>query len=412
MRRVFNTNANKNITGLQFVYDNRQFSPPFSLHGTTSGGINLTVRAANGQTVMTTGAAVEMFNQVISLGLRTVGFRSGNYRLVFELTGDGSADGTYSGEVISPRHVIPCGFYTDTLKIATSELIVSPATNQFAEVRLGANLSHHTTSNAATLKVEPGHNTYSSDCAGARAPVSSINSVPLRGGGLLLGSDLCHAVDPVIDVAVTDISLRPGQFTMTNDCTPCCDCEDYTLVHTAMKRVARENTAVSTAINDIARKFNALSSQINSIATERTRGGIALEINTLGECMIAVATSQLGTALTAVQPVTHTVSVMTPDGSNMRAVVPNNWSTTAIRRIGGLTRPDATITRTISDLSIPIGIIPLDQNAHVMFFIQVNEPQELVICLKSTHGDHVNPSENTLCRQVTNRCNVDFEATT
>lgn len=70
--------------------------------------------------------------------------------------------------------------------------------------------------------------------------VRQINSVkPNSAGGFLLAAADCYAVRQPTVVAAwpTTVTVQPATLQLVNDCGPCCDCQDFINVYTAVQRV-------------------------------------------------------------------------------------------------------------------------------------------------------------------------------
>lgn len=89
-------------------------------------------------------------------------------------------------------------------------------------------------------------------CSDVSTDILTINNTGPNNGNLNLNGGACYNIMPAVDESYTPI---PAELEIKNDCTPCCDCDDFVDVYEGIRQLKNRGLVVSGYWQQISNKY-------------------------------------------------------------------------------------------------------------------------------------------------------------
>lgn len=130
------------------------------------------------------------------------------------------------------------------------------------------------------------------DCQGDAPFVRTLNLIPPDSvGNFQLSGDPCFRIEPVVVIAAGVATIVPGQLRISDDCSACCDCDDYLRVYRGIERIARELNLVGDRLDSVRNEYAAANAAMRSFL-EESNSSLRLRIRRYGDCRVAAIVGQ------------------------------------------------------------------------------------------------------------------------
>ena len=133
-----------------------------------------------------------------------------------------------------------------------------------------------------------GQGTYK-DCEATPTYSTLAGAAADQYGNVRLSGDGCISMVPVVTTTVSGKTMTGGVLQINNDCSPCCQCEDFVILGTATNRVWLQLQTTGVLINQAVADYTTGVTRWNSLLDRLTAATVAIQATAYGHQYIDVA---------------------------------------------------------------------------------------------------------------------------
>jgi hypothetical protein len=349
---------------------------------------------------------------------------SSDSRLLRVTTGQAYRDGFPSAlpgisAVLDPRSYVPVLPGIKTLNIYDQQEKLAEINSNADVTRLRRGYNVNYTMPAATLRTRVGGNYTQTvlldavpqnglgqfpGCGDAADPiVRSFNRQgPAPSGNFLLNGTECFRVEPVVTFDDEGVAtIQHGEIRLFDDCSACCDCEDYLRPYYAVQRAKRFIDPLITLFQDIRQRYTTVVSRVQESINCLSRRQLRLEIFTHTECEVTVVAGVFNGSLQPAYNTGLTVYVLWERNGQW---VPAELTTVPAYALNHTNESGGDLTPLTQHddgrITFQVDCTATNELRQISFRVGLTGSQPVKVCLGFSEAS----SEPFICRSAITRC--------
>lgn len=167
-------------------------------------------------------------------------------------------------------------------------------------------------------------------CEDTTPYLQTINGQSAVAGNFLVNGTDCFRLEPILTESGGVYAITPGQLQLSDDCEPCCDCDDYLQVYRSVDRLQRRTRNTAEYLEDLRDQYEPLRGATQAQLECHNRR-FQLDVRRSDDCEIAIAGSVYNDTNAAIDELTVYFQFYTWQDDALRPIAPAAWPEVAGR---------------------------------------------------------------------------------